>query len=59
MFQIHSVVYHNFRIVYCHTKEFDTSPEWSITKTYLLGGKLTERVEILSPLSVLAMGTGT
>ena len=37
-------------------KEFHNSLEWSITKVYLLGDKLTEIVAIHSPLG--ALGTG-
>ena len=36
---------------------FNNSPEWRITKVYLFGDKLTERVAIHSPLHI--MGTGT
>ena len=39
----------------CHTKEFHNSPEWSMTKVYLFGDKLT--VATRSPLH--ALGTVT
>lgn len=38
-------------------KEFHSSLDWSITKDWLFGDKLTVRVDIHSPLS--ALGTGT
>ena len=38
-------------------KKAPHSSEWSITKVYLSGNKLTERVVIHSPLC--ALGTGT
>ena len=39
------------------TREFHNSPDWSITKVYLLGDKLTERVAIHSPLHELGTET--
>ena len=39
------------------TKEFYNNLEYSITKVYLVGNKLTERVMILSALCVLGTGT--
>lgn len=39
-----------------HIQEFHNSPEWNVTKVYLLGDKLRARVAIHSPLC--ALGTG-
>lgn len=40
-------------------QEFHNIPEWSITKAYLSGDQLAERVVIHSPLRVLITGTDT
>ena len=40
-----------------HSKEFQNTLEWSITKVYLSGDKLTKSIVICSPLHTLRTGT--
>lgn len=58
--QLHEILDVKFKIgVFCiSTKEFHSTPEWSMAKVYLFGDKLTVRVVPLLPsLHVLVTGT--